>query len=109
MANYVGQSSPRNTYENPKVFIIDARILFMVLVCGLFPRWYTIVPTFIVIIVLWYFEVRKGMTVNASFRYVRSWCAGPLRPARSPSRRMKMVDYQRRGNYWRQYKESDWY
>ena len=109
MAKYVGNSSPRNTYENPKVWIIDSRILIPVLLCTLHPRWYTLGPTIIVIALLWFFEVRRAMNVNAAMRWVRSWIAGPNRPARSPGRRMKMVDYQRIGVYWKPYKESEWH
>ena len=32
MANYLLRSSPRNTYENPRIFMIDARILILFLV-----------------------------------------------------------------------------
>ena len=107
MANYVGQSSPRNTYENPKVFGLDARILVLVLVCLLHFRWYTVGPTFLVGFLLWWFEIRLSMGVASSMRWIRSWMAGPHRPARSPSRRMKMVDYQRLGVYWRTYNGKD--
>lgn len=109
MSKLVMFSSPRNTYENPKLWILDARLLLFVLACLLHFRWYTVVPTIIVAVLLWYFEVRRSMNVSSSMRMVRSWLAGPHRPARSLSRRMLMVDYQRRGVYWRPYKERDWF
>ncbi len=110
MAKYISQSSPRNTYETPKMFgLIDARILVLILVCILHLRWYTVGPTLLVAALLWYFEVRRAMGLMSAIRMVRQWLAGPIRHARGHERRGRMVDFQRQGVYWRPYRERDWY
>lgn len=100
MANYLLRSSPRNTYENPRIFMIDARILVLFLVCIVHARWYTLGPTVLATLLLVFFEVRLNMAVPSAMRWVRSWLAGSARPNRPPNRRMKSVDYQRIGVYW---------
>jgi hypothetical protein len=110
MAKYLSQSQPRNTYENPKVLnVVDARLLILVLACILHFRWYTVGLTIIVAAILWYFEVRRALSVGSAVRFVRQWLVGNVRYAKGYERRHGQVDFQRKGVYWRPYQQHDWY
>ena len=87
----------RDTYRPARFFLVDARILFLVLPMLLHLRWYTVAPTIGAVAFLYYFEKRRDMDVPSSLRMLRSWLCGPLRPARARAKIRRPVDYDRGG------------
>ncbi|MFC4236435.1 IcmT/TraK family protein [Thalassospira xianhensis] len=87
----------RNTYLTPKFFIVDARILALILPTLVHFRWYTVVPTIIITIVLYFIEKRLEMDVASALRLIRSTLVGRLRPANTNSKRGR-IDYESKWN-----------
>jgi hypothetical protein len=85
----------RDTYKPARLFIIDARLLFILLPTLLWVRYYTVLPLLAVIILLFYVERRLEMSIPSALRLVRSTLAGPIRPARSASKLRQLIDYDR--------------
>lgn len=92
----------RDTYRPARFGPFNAWIAPMILL-SLFPlfwpRWLSIGATIAMAVFLYYFEKRRNMDVASAIRLIRSWVAGPERPARShPKQRMK-IDYERRNRF----------
>ena len=76
----------RDTYRPARFFVIDGRILFLIIPMLIHVRWYTVGPTVVVAAVLFYFEKRRDMDVPSAVRMARSWLAGPIRRGHFPGR-----------------------
>jgi hypothetical protein len=85
----------RDTYKPARFFMVDARIAPALLITLVWVRWYTVIPTIILIGLVWYAEKRLDMDVASALRSVRSWFAGSDRPARSVLKQRSVVDYDR--------------
>ncbi len=70
----------RDTGRSVKVWILDARACFPVLIFVIYWSWTTFFIAFFSIV---FFSVINwfGLTVPASFRFMRRLLAGPYRPA----------------------------
>jgi hypothetical protein len=86
----------RDTYRPSRFFIVDGRISLLVLPMIIHVKWWTVAPTVLVAVTLWYFEKRRDMDVAAAYRMVRTWLCGAHRPAKAPAKRRFRVDYDRR-------------
>jgi len=86
-------ASWRDTYKQPRFFIIDARIAYFMLPALLHVRWWTVLIVCIVASILFYFERRRGLHLAAAGRTLRWWLAGDDRPAVNPVKKRKMADY----------------
>jgi len=83
----------RDTFRPARFFMIDARVLFIILPTILHFRWYTIMATVLVAGVLYFFEKRQEMQVPGALRMLRWWFIGHDRPARPRLKRRWMIDY----------------
>jgi hypothetical protein len=77
--------------------MLDARITFMILPTLLFIRWYTVLPTVVLSVILWWVEKRLEMDISSALRAVRCFFAGSRRPTRAAPKRRHPVDYDRYG------------
>jgi hypothetical protein len=87
----------RDTYRPARFFVIDGRILFLIIPMLIHVRWYTVGPTVVVAAVLFYFEKRRDMDVPSAVRMARSWLAGPIRRGQYPGKIRYPVDYGKTG------------
>lgn len=86
----------RDTYRPARFVKIDARISFLILPTMLYFRWYTVVPTLLAAVILYWLEKRLNMDVPSALRAIRSYIAGPYRIARPGWKALKFVDFERR-------------
>lgn len=70
----------RNTQKPVRFFILDARASLAVLLFLLHMRLWTFVVAILIMMVFWFLE-RRGLSFAASLRAVRSWIVGHHRPA----------------------------
>jgi len=92
MAEGGGGTGWRDSYRPARLFVIDARIVLLILPTVVHLRWYTILPTLAVAAVLYYFEKRREMLVPGAVRMVRWWMAGDDRPPGPPHKRRGTLD-----------------
>jgi hypothetical protein len=85
----------RDSYKPARFIMLDARILFLLVPTLLWIRWYTVIPLFIVALVLFYIERRLEISVPSALRMVRSTFAGRQRPGRSVSKLRRLIDFDR--------------
>lgn len=85
----------RDTYKPARFLMVDAMVSPLLLGTLLWVRWYTVIPTVIIVALVWYAERRRDMGIASALRGVRSWIAGSDRPARGVIRQRAMVDYDR--------------
>ena len=85
----------RECSKPARFFMVDARIAPALLITLVWVRWYTVIPTILLVLLVWYAEKRLDMDVASALRAVRSWFAGPDRPARSVLKQRSVVDYDR--------------
>lgn len=86
-------ASWRDTYKPPRLFMIDARIAYVILPALLHVRWWTISLVLVISAILLYVERRRGLHIAAAGRTARWWLAGDERPARNPARQRRTADY----------------
>jgi len=86
-------ASWRDTYKPARFFMLDARLAYVLLPALLHIRWWTLAALVIVAGVMFHVERRRGLHLEAAFRFLRRSLAGPLRPARNPVRRRGLADY----------------
>lgn len=82
----------RNTMKPIRFFSLDARAALPLLVCVFQLRIYTIVAAVIVISIFWFAE-RKGLTFEASLRAFRVFVIGPKRGRLLFTKKRKMIEY----------------
>lgn len=85
----------RDTYRPARFFILDARLLFVLIPTLLHLRWYTIALTLVLAGLLYFFEKRQEMQIAGAIRMVRWWMTGESRPAAPRFKRRRMIDYGR--------------
>jgi hypothetical protein len=85
----------RDTYKPARLFVLDARLLFVLLPTLLWVRIYTIVPLLLAAGLLFYVERRLEMSVPSALRAMRSMIAGHRRPALNASKLRYPIDYDR--------------
>jgi intracellular multiplication protein IcmT len=86
----------RDSYKPARFFVLDARIILILLPTLIHIRLYTVIPTILIGIVLWYVEKRLEMDISSAARGLRSFLVGEKRPAFSLMKTRYMVDYDRR-------------
>ena len=82
----------RDTFRNPRFFIMDGRIALLILIFILHITFWTFLLVVTTATVLWYFE-RKGVGPDDIFRFVRAGIVGRRRTARGLSAERSAVDY----------------
>jgi intracellular multiplication protein IcmT len=82
----------RNTQKPARFFVLDARAFLAILLFLLHARLWTLVLAILVMIIFWFFE-RRGLTFEASLRALRAWVLGRHRPANSRRARRRWTDY----------------
>lgn len=87
----------RDTYRPARLFKIDARIILMIIPTLVHLRWYTLLPTVVAAIILFYFEKKREMLVPGAIRMVRHWIAGDVRPAKPRLKYRTRIDHGRVG------------
>ena len=85
----------RETYKPARFTILDARAGVPLLVTLLHIRVWTLITATIIIIIFVFLE-RRGLSVPSAFRAFRAWAIGDDRPARSAHKTRGPVDYDRR-------------
>lgn len=85
----------RDSYKPARFFTMDARIMFFILPTLLHIRWYTMVPTAVVAVTLWYVEKHLEMHISSALRAARSYLVGHKRPNVSLMKVRYRVDYDR--------------
>lgn len=83
----------RNTYKPARFFFMDIRVGVIVLASLMHVRTYTISIDVIAVALAWYVE-RLGMGIPQAVRSLRSWLAGPYRPAQQVFKVRQRVDFQ---------------
>ena len=82
----------RNTQKPVRFFMLDARASVAVLLFLVHMRLWTLVLAIVIMLVFWFFE-RRGLTFAASLRALRCWMVGTRRPA----------NHRRALRYWTDY------
>lgn len=82
----------RNTQKPARFFSLDARAFTAVLFLLVYPRAWTFIFVFCVMILFWVFE-RKGLSFFAAIRAFRSWVLGRHRPANSRRAKRRSIDF----------------
>ena len=82
----------RNTQRPVRFFALDARSSFVVLLVLLHIRLWTFGLAVVVMLVFWFLE-RRGLSFNAALRALRRWLLGTRRPANHRRRRRYWIDY----------------
>lgn len=85
----------RHTYKTPRLYILDARVSFFLLLDILHLRLWTIALTVLACSFLYYFEKRWDLSLVSSLRMIRFWMAGRTRPAQTGKYRRDAIDYDR--------------
>ncbi|HUY69267.1 MAG TPA: IcmT/TraK family protein [Alphaproteobacteria bacterium] len=70
----------RNTQKPPRFFVLDARAFLAILLFLVHARLWTFILALIIMAVFWFFE-RRGLTFESSLRALRAWVVGVHRPA----------------------------
>lgn len=82
----------RNSMRPIRFFAFDARAAIPYIFLLVYARLITLTIAIIVTGIFWFFE-RRGLTVSAAMRKLRSWLCGPNRPAWIKYKHRKIVDY----------------
>ena len=69
----------RNTQKPARFFAVDARAFAAVFLFLVHARLWTLALAIVVMIVFWFFE-RRGLTFEAALRAMRAWVLGVNRP-----------------------------
>lgn len=82
----------RNTQKPARFFMLDARAFVAVLIFLVHARLWTFVLAVLMMVVFWFLE-RRGLTFEASLRAFRSWILGRYRPANHRRSIRRWIDY----------------
>ena len=82
----------RNSMQTVRFFAFDARSALPISLLLVYARWSTLCLMIITLVVFRYLE-RKGLTVPAAVRNLRSWIVGADRPGLLGVKRRKFSDY----------------
>lgn len=85
----------RDTYKPARFFMLDARAGVPLIFCALHLQYWTIGIATIVVLLFWFLE-RRGLSFSSAFRMFRSEMAGVHRPAKTAHKIRGHVDYARR-------------
>ena len=83
----------RNTQKPARFFIFDARAFLAILLFLVHARLWTFTLAILVMVVFLFFE-RRGLTFEASLRALRCWLMGEHRPANHWRAIRHWVDYE---------------
>lgn len=82
----------RNTQKPVRFFILDARAFLAIVLFLVHARPWTFVLAIVVMAMFWFLE-RRGLTFASSLRAFRSWFLGRKRPANHRRAQRRWVDY----------------
>lgn len=82
----------RETHKPVRFLIFDGRIVVILLLLVMHPRWWTLFLAISVFVVLAFFD-RKGISADSILRAIRSAIVGRRRSARGPQEERCAVDY----------------
>lgn len=82
----------RNTQKPARFFFLDARAFVGIMVFLVHMRTWTLCLAGVMMLMFWFFE-RRGLTFEASLRAFRCWIFGLYRPANSRVARRRWIDY----------------
>jgi hypothetical protein len=82
----------RETMRPARVLVFDARLMIFVLLFMLHLRLWTLFALILAAVAFYSIE-RRGLSFQAVGRLLRSYLAGPDRPARRSARRRPLIDY----------------
>lgn len=85
----------RETYKPARFFILDARAGVPILFTLLHVRIWTVVLTFLIVIMFVVLE-RRGLSVPSAIRAFRAWVIGDDRPPKGAHKIRSMIDHSRR-------------
>lgn len=85
----------RDTFKPARFFFLDARAGIPIVVTLLHVRVWTVVLT-VVIVSIFVFLERRGLSVPSAFRAFRAWIIGDARPALAAHKIRGMIDHSRR-------------
>lgn len=85
----------RDTYRHARLFILDARLLLLLLPMLMYIRTWTLLIVIAAAGTLYYFEKRRGIDIAGSLRLLRSVIVGSNRTIRMHSRMRSSIDYDR--------------
>jgi intracellular multiplication protein IcmT len=83
----------RNTQKPARFFILDARAFLAIILFLVHARLWTFVLAIVVMLVFWFLE-RQGLTFEASLRAFRGWFLGHRRPANRRHAIRRWIDYE---------------
>lgn len=86
----------RDSYRQPKLGPIDAKITFFILITAIHFTYWTAGITIAFACFLYFFERRRNMDFQASVRMLRMYAMGTSRPPLPPHKRHYRIDYERR-------------
>lgn len=95
----------RNTYKPVKFFFMDVRVGVVIALTMIHIKFWTLALD-VVVIALGYYIERSGLGFNSALRAVRCWLAGDYRPALSPRKVRRAVDYDHRRLAWQPRKDK---
>lgn len=82
----------RNTQKPARFFALDARAVSALLLFMIHARLWTFILAVVVMFVFWFLE-RHGLTFEASLRALRCWFLGRRRPANRRRAFRRWIDY----------------
>lgn len=85
----------RETSKPARFWKVDARAGVFVLFTLIHFRVWTVTLTALVLFLFWFLE-RRGMSLGSAFRALRAWLIGDHRPALGRFKERSRIDFQRR-------------
>ena len=82
----------RNTQKPARFFVLDARAFSAVMLFIVHARLWTFAVTILIMVIFWFLE-RRGLTFEAAIRALRSWVVGARRPALRTNTRRYWIDF----------------
>jgi intracellular multiplication protein IcmT len=82
----------RNTQKPARFFALDARASITTIFFLAHAKMWTFVLAIVVMVIFWFFE-RRGLTFDAALRAFRSWLVGRRRPALRPGTSRNWTDF----------------
>lgn len=82
----------RETHKQPRFFIFDGRLVFLILLVIMHLRFWTVFLAIATMIILFFFE-RKGVSADSILRFLRARIVGQRRTARGVAAERHPVDF----------------
>jgi intracellular multiplication protein IcmT len=82
----------RNTQKPVRFFFLDARSFLAILFFMVYAKMWTLGLAIVVMFLFWFFE-RRGLTFESALRAFRSWILGTNRPATNRRMIRRWIDY----------------